>query len=54
MAWWEVDFNYWLIRLMALFGLARDIKVMRPKEANKWEMTEPTAVRFVVQHNTDR
>jgi stearoyl-CoA desaturase (delta-9 desaturase) len=31
MAWWEVDLNYWLIRLLALLGLAKDIKVMRPK-----------------------
>jgi stearoyl-CoA desaturase (delta-9 desaturase) len=31
MAWWEVDFNYWGIRLLALVGLARNVKVMRPK-----------------------
>jgi hypothetical protein len=30
MAWWEVDFNYWGIRLLALLGLAKNIKVMRP------------------------
>ena len=29
MMWWELDFNYWLIRLLALLGLARSIKVMR-------------------------
>jgi len=29
MAWWEVDFNYWGIRLLALLGLAKNIKVMR-------------------------
>jgi fatty-acid desaturase len=28
MAWWEVDFNYWGIRLLALAGLAKNIKVM--------------------------
>jgi stearoyl-CoA desaturase (delta-9 desaturase) len=31
MAWWEVDFNYWGIRLLALLGLAKNIKVMRPR-----------------------
>jgi fatty-acid desaturase len=31
MAWWEVDFNYWVIQLLALLGLAKDIKVMRLK-----------------------
>jgi fatty-acid desaturase len=31
MAWWEVDINYWGIRLLALLGLAKNIKVMRPK-----------------------
>ena len=29
MAWWELDFNYWLIRMLALLGLAKDIKVTR-------------------------
>ncbi|MFZ0302415.1 MAG: fatty acid desaturase, partial [Terracidiphilus sp.] len=33
MAWWELDFNYWGIRLLALVGLAKNIKVMRPKPA---------------------
>ena len=27
MASWELDFNYWLIRLLALLGLAKDIKL---------------------------
>jgi fatty-acid desaturase len=31
MAWWELDFNYLAIRLLWLVGLARNIKVMRPK-----------------------
>jgi stearoyl-CoA desaturase (delta-9 desaturase) len=31
MAWWELDFNYWGIRLLALLGLARNVRVMRPK-----------------------
>ncbi len=30
MAWWELDFNYLLIRLLGLLGLARNIKVMHP------------------------
>ncbi len=29
MRWWELDFNYWLIRLLGLLGLARNIKVIR-------------------------
>ena len=44
MAWWEVDFNYWGIRLLALLGLARDIKVMRPKKARKPTITEAIPV----------
>src|SRR5271163_577386 len=31
MAWWEVDFNYWGIRLLALLGLAKNIKIMRAR-----------------------
>lgn len=31
MMWWELDFNYWLIRLLALLGLARNIKVMQAR-----------------------
>ncbi len=31
MAWWEVDFNYWGIQLLALLGLAKNIKVMCPR-----------------------
>ena len=37
MAWWEVDFNYCLIRMLALLGLAKDIKLTRmrtPRNAN--------------------
>jgi stearoyl-CoA desaturase (delta-9 desaturase) len=26
--WWEVDFNYWGIQLLALLGLAKNVKVM--------------------------
>ncbi len=29
MNWREVDFNYWCIQLLALLGLAKNIKVMR-------------------------
>ena len=28
MAWYELDFNYWGIRLLGLVGLARKIKVL--------------------------
>jgi len=35
MRWWEVDFNYWIIRMLALVGLAKDIKVARPKTSAK-------------------
>jgi len=41
MAWWEVDFNYWGIRLLALLGLAKDIKVMRPRPARYLATAEP-------------
>ncbi|WP_446744688.1 acyl-CoA desaturase [Silvibacterium acidisoli] len=30
MAWYELDFNYWLIRGLGLVGLARRIKVLGP------------------------
>jgi stearoyl-CoA desaturase (delta-9 desaturase) len=30
MAWYELDFNYWCIRLLAIFGLAKRIKVQGP------------------------
>ncbi|MGA8044149.1 MAG: fatty acid desaturase [Terracidiphilus sp.] len=30
MMWWELDFNYLLIRLLGLLGLAKNIKVMHP------------------------
>lgn len=33
MAWWEVDFNYGLIRMLALLGLAKDIKLTRTRAA---------------------
>lgn len=33
MAWWKINFNYWGIRMLALLGQARNIKVMRPKPA---------------------
>jgi stearoyl-CoA desaturase (delta-9 desaturase) len=49
MAWWEIDFNYWCIRLLALLGLAKNVKVMRPKaelpnSARTWATAEPVAV----------
>jgi fatty-acid desaturase len=31
MAWYEVDFNYWGIRLLGFFGLAKKIKVLGPE-----------------------
>ena len=40
MAWWEIDFNYWGIRLLALFRLARNIKVMRPGAPRNWASAE--------------
>ncbi|HTB96926.1 MAG TPA: fatty acid desaturase [Terracidiphilus sp.] len=33
MARWEVDFNYWIIRMLGLLGLAKDIKLMRTRMA---------------------
>jgi fatty-acid desaturase len=29
MAWWELDFNYWGIKVLALAGLAKSVKVTR-------------------------
>jgi stearoyl-CoA desaturase (delta-9 desaturase) len=40
MAWWELDFNYWCIRLLSLLGLAKNIKVMRPKASRNWTKAE--------------
>jgi stearoyl-CoA desaturase (delta-9 desaturase) len=40
MAWWELDFNYWCIRLLSLLGLAKNIKVMRPKACRNWTKAE--------------
>ena len=54
MAWWELDFNYWGICRLALIGVARDIKVMRPKAAGMGAVTNPRAVRLVMQHNADQ
>jgi stearoyl-CoA desaturase (delta-9 desaturase) len=34
MAWYELDINYWGIKLLGILGLAKNIKVMRP-EASK-------------------
>ena len=31
MAWYEIDFNYWCIRLLGIFGLAKKIKVQGPE-----------------------
>ena len=31
MAWYELDINYWGIKLLGILGLARNIKVMRPE-----------------------
>jgi stearoyl-CoA desaturase (delta-9 desaturase) len=33
MMWWELDFNYLLIRLLGLLGLAKSIKVMHPHKS---------------------
>jgi hypothetical protein len=33
MLWWEVDFNYWIIRTLAMVGLAKDVKLMGSKTA---------------------
>lgn len=33
MTWWEFDFNFWLIRMLALLGLAKDIKLAGGKPA---------------------
>ena len=33
MVWWELDLNYWIIRVLALLGLARDIKLTDSKTA---------------------
>jgi len=33
MTWWEFDFNFWLIRMLALLGLAKDIKLAGKKHA---------------------
>ena len=54
MAWWEVDFNYWLIRVLALLGLAKNIKVMRPKDAHNRDMAEPPAVHPVAQYDAEQ
>jgi fatty-acid desaturase len=31
MAWYELDFNYWLIRMLGMLGLAKRIKVLGPE-----------------------
>ncbi|HVW79279.1 MAG TPA: fatty acid desaturase [Alloacidobacterium sp.] len=31
MAWYEIDFNYWCIRLLGMVGLAKKIKVQGPE-----------------------
>jgi fatty-acid desaturase len=33
MVWWELDLNYWIIRVLAFLGLARDIKLTDSKTA---------------------
>jgi hypothetical protein len=45
MLWWEVDFNYWIIRGLEFLGLAKDVKVMGPKTArdSKPASQRPTA-----------
>ena len=35
MAWWELDLNYWIIRVLALLGLARDIKLTDSKSTRR-------------------
>lgn len=49
MAWWEIDFNYWGIRLLALFRLAKNIKVMRPKVPRNWAGANLIAVSSRVE-----
>jgi fatty-acid desaturase len=44
MAWWEVDVNYWGIRLLALLGLAKNVKVMRPKATRNLVTAQPATV----------
>jgi fatty-acid desaturase len=41
MAWWEVDFNYGLIRMLALLGLAKDIKLTRTRAARNANGGDP-------------
>jgi fatty-acid desaturase len=44
MAWWELDVNYIAIRMLWLVGLAKNIKVMRPKASRNPAVVKPTAV----------
>jgi fatty-acid desaturase len=53
MAWWELDFNYWIIRIFAWFGLANNIKVMRPAAERQWITVAPKGIRLIVQHHSD-
>ncbi len=46
--WWEVDFSWWAIRLLALLGLARDIALPRPRLGD-----HPIATRQRVDHADD-
>lgn len=45
--WWEIDMTYWMIRLLGVFGLARDIQVApRPNakpgaKASRWRVLFP-------------
>jgi fatty-acid desaturase len=54
MAWWELDFNYWVIRIFAWLGLANNVKVMRPNPERKWVTVAPGGIRLVAQHHSGR
>lgn len=49
-----MDLNYRGIRLLALLGLAKEVKIMRPKAASNRTALEPTTICLVVQHNADQ
>lgn len=54
LAWWEVDFNYWIIRSLAFLGLAKDIKLAWSMRASSRIRVQTPTVRFNVQHNADQ
>jgi fatty-acid desaturase len=48
MAWYELDINYWGIRLLGLLGLAKQIKVQSP---GTHQSTQPGAAITRILHN---